>query len=137
MNSIESVERLNKLVRRLNPEQFVTVDVDTLVHLLAAWKARRTARRTADRKPAVRIYVKLWVYDYDCSRSHWVQHDCKSVQHARLLLKRLRSLQGKQESVNRTDRWLMRNHGIYGFIAPVGITRIYEETISTRIHRGE
>ena len=38
MNSIESVERLNKLVRRLNPEQFVTVDVDSLVHLLAAWK---------------------------------------------------------------------------------------------------
>ena len=27
-----------------------------------------------------RIYVKLWVYDYDCSpRAHWVQHDCKSV----------------------------------------------------------
>jgi hypothetical protein len=38
MNSIESIERLNKLVRRLNPEQFVTVDVDSLVHLLAAWK---------------------------------------------------------------------------------------------------
>ena len=36
MNSIESVERLNKLVRRLNPDQFVTVDVDSLVHLLAA-----------------------------------------------------------------------------------------------------
>ncbi len=94
-----------------------------------------------------RIYVKLWVYDYGCSpwvydydcspRSHWVQHDCKSVQHARLLLKRLRSLQGIQESVNRTGRWLMRNHGIYGFIAPVGILGIYEETISTRIHREE
>jgi hypothetical protein len=38
MNNVESVERLAKLVKRLNPDQFVSVDVESLVHLLTAHK---------------------------------------------------------------------------------------------------
>ena len=38
MNNVESVERLAKLVKRLNPDQFVSVDVESLVHLLTAYK---------------------------------------------------------------------------------------------------
>ncbi len=83
-----------------------------------------------------RIYIKLWVYNYDRSpRTHWVRHDCGSVEHARLLMKRLRSLQGVLYSANRTDRWLMRNHGIDGHIEHGGIVGIFEETI--RIHKEE
>ena len=36
MTPDESIERLTKLVRRLNPSQFVSVDVESLVHLLTA-----------------------------------------------------------------------------------------------------
>ena len=38
MNNVESVERLAKLVKRLNPDQFVSVDVESLVHLLTVHK---------------------------------------------------------------------------------------------------
>ena len=36
MTPEESIQRLAKLVRRLNPDQYVTVDVESVVHLLAA-----------------------------------------------------------------------------------------------------
>ena len=75
-----------------------------------------------------RIYIKLWVYNYDRSpRAHWVQHNCKSVEQAQHLVKRLRSLQGILYSDNRTGGWLERNHHIYGFIEHGGIEGIYEE----------
>ena len=38
MNNVESVERLAKLVKRLNPDQIVSVDVESLVYLLTAHK---------------------------------------------------------------------------------------------------
>jgi hypothetical protein len=59
MNSIESVERLNKLVRRLNPEQFVTVDVDSLVHLLAAWKMLEKLPESVRREYSIAMAGKM------------------------------------------------------------------------------
>ncbi len=83
-----------------------------------------------------RIYIKLWVYDYDSSpRTHWVEHNCSSVEHARRLVKRLKSLQGVWHSDNHTGDWLGRNHGIDGLIEHGGIEGIFEETI--RIHKEE
>ncbi len=80
-----------------------------------------------------RVYVKLWVYNYDCSpRAHWFEHDCKSVEQAQHLVKRLRSLQGVLYSDNRTGGWLMRNHNIDGFVEHGGIEGIFEE-ITRRI----
>jgi len=76
-----------------------------------------------------RIYIKLWVYNYDRSpRTHWVQHNCKSMAQAQHLVKRLQSLFGVLYSDNRTGGWLMRNHNIDGFIEHGGIDGIYEET---------
>jgi hypothetical protein len=76
-----------------------------------------------------RVYIKLWVYNYDRSpRAHWLQHNCKSIEHAQHLVKRLHSLQGLLYSDNRTGGWLMRNHNIDGFIEHGGIDGIYEET---------
>ena len=56
MNSIESVERLNKLVRRLNPEQFVTVDVDSLVMTL------QTPRRFNAQGAVIAIGISAWCW---------------------------------------------------------------------------
>jgi hypothetical protein len=76
-----------------------------------------------------RVYIKLRVYDYDRSpRARWIEHDCKSVEHAKHLAKRLQSLQGVLYSDNRTGGWLMRNHNIDGFVEHGGIGGIYEET---------
>jgi len=76
-----------------------------------------------------RIYIKLWVYNYDRSpRTHCIEHECKSVEHAKHLVARLQSLFGLLYSDNRTGGWLERNHNIYGFIEHGGIMGIYEET---------
>lgn len=74
-----------------------------------------------------RVYIKLLVYNYDASPRHQtIEHNCKSVEHAKRLQSRLESLMGIRYSDNRTGGWLERNHSIYGFIEH--IEGIYEET---------
>ncbi len=74
-----------------------------------------------------RIYLRLLVYNYDTSpRGQWIEHTCHSVEHAKLVRDRLHKLMGVRYDQNHTDRWLDRNHHIYGIVEHV--EGVYEET---------
>jgi hypothetical protein len=78
-----------------------------------------------------RIFVQLNVYNYDASpRGQYLEHNCRSVAHAKQTADRLRRMVNTNVSANRTGRWLDNNYAINGFIERV--SGIFHE-VTTRI----